>query len=696
MNILSTAIGGIKSQVDLIGAPSFAKVNPYGLYKHYKSDEYASSYPNIRPTVNELMTIIPHAIDGNGKPVGHPALDALNHPNQRDSFPLFMEKLGVSVLSLPYTYLLVWRNEGGEAKPGGEYGFKGKNIAGFTFLERPAVSYRDGVVYYRMGAQEYSDKEVIAIPGGATPDNLYAGYSPSMAAARWSTLDSYIADFQKGFFENGAIPAGQFVITAVSEQDYKDTVEKLQKAHRGAGKNNNVTYTPRPIDPNSGKPAEAKIEWIPYQQSNKDIDFKPLLDHVDNRLSENFGVSSIIKGVDSAAKYSNAEVSEANFAKRAVRPLALRIYSQITHELNRITGGLGVAITFKYDIPAISDAELVKARTKREEVAMIKELVDMGYSLDSAVDALNLSPSYKLLRVDNSQPPKIDNDKPEVDEGGEVDGSPDPSKVDGFTPQNKGAAKSTNPKAELSDQDKIEKVAKDFMQSQIDRAVAELSEDPVALEEPTEDELDEFIQAMMVIVVAILLVNGESEYAVGVALAGLNIDDLQGFTLTDEAKMAYQSYLRRVGTSYGNETAESIRKALSEANELGLNRRETEAKLRDILNTDDYRVKRLGRTELNNSQNIGKLEGIKSLAAEVGGQWEKTIDHSGGNPCPLCRSQEGIWTAIDQPLWAEGESITTDDDKGNTVIYVNDWQTNEANDYHPNGTGVLIFRKVDA
>lgn len=432
--ILTTALGGVKSMTNLVGAPSFAQVNPYGLYKHFKSDSYASHYPNIRPITNELMGIVPYAINANGKPVSHPALDALFHPNKRDSLPMFMEKLGVSVLAQDYTYLLVWRNEGGEAKPGGDFGFKGQNIAGYTFLECPGIEYRDGKIYYKIGAQEFNEDEVIAIPGGAKPGNLYVGYSPYLAAAKWATLDGYIADFQNGFFENNAIPAGVFKVVAATTQEYKDMVEKLQERHRGAGNNNNISYAHVPMDM-QGKPQQAQIEWVPFSQSNRDIDFEPLLKHVDNRLSENYGVSSIIKGIDSAAKYSNAEVSENGFAKRSVKPVAIRIYSQITHELNRITGGLGVAITFKYEIPAVSDAELVKAKTKREEVAMIKELIDMGYSLDSAVDALQLPQSYKLLKI-GSGAAVIDNDKPEVDEGKEVGGAPDPSKIDGVTPLN--------------------------------------------------------------------------------------------------------------------------------------------------------------------------------------------------------------------------------------------------------------------
>lgn len=435
-SVTSALRGSPKNYTNLVGAPSFAEVNPYGLYKTYKADQYASIYPNIRPIVNELMGITPHAIDKNGKQVQNvPALNALFHPNRTDSFNLFMEKLGVSVLSLDYTYLLVWREEGGEARPGGDLGFKGKNIAGYTFLENPAIEYRDGKVYYKIGAQEFDEDEVISIPGGARPGDLYAGYSPTTSAAKWATIDGYIADFEKGFFENNAIPAGMFTIVAPTNKEFEDMKEKMQEKHRGAGNNNNVMYSHTPTDEN-GKPATtSQISWTPYQQSNKDIDFAPILTHTDKRLGEAFGVSSIIKGDDSSAKYSNAEVSEANFAKRAVKPVAVRIYSQITHELNRITGGLGVAITFKYEIPAISDAELVKAETKQIDAQLIRDMVDAGYSIDSVVDAFELSKGYKLLKLGESAG-DIENDKPEVDEGDEVAGSPDRTEIDGVTPLN--------------------------------------------------------------------------------------------------------------------------------------------------------------------------------------------------------------------------------------------------------------------
>lgn len=669
------------------------------LFGHYTSDAYASAYPSIRAISQEYMTIQPYSIDQNGKPLqNNNIVNALYHPNQLDSSVAFFEKIAVSTLVLPKTYLLVWRKEGREAKPGGDFGSKGVRIAGFTFLEFPSVTRRDGRTFYNIGAQEFNDNEVIVLPGGVNPYNLYGGYSPSEASRRWAKLDDYIADFQTGFFENNAIPAGQFIITAATKKDFEDTVDMLQSKHRGAGNNNNITYTPRPVDQN-GKPADAKIEWLPFAQSNKEIDFKNLFEQTNKRLDLAYGVPQIIKGVDDAATYANAQVAEKTFAKRAVYPLALRNYTQITHELNRITNGIGVAITFKYEIPTVADEEKVNAETKNIEANLIRVLTMEGYSLDSIVQAFELTNARKLLKKGTGEA-TIDNDKPDVDEGDEVEDAPDPEKIDGITPLNKGAAKRKNPKvkAKLTDEEKLEGAARQYLKAQVDRAVKDYKDDPVdeVQPAPTEEELELFVTAMIAVIVGILISNGETEYAAGIVLveaAGIDASSLQGFKLTDTAQDNYRAYLRRVGTSYGSDTAESIRKVLADSNDLGWSRRETEKALKNIVDTDDWRVKRLARTELNRSQAQGTLEGMKELSAETGIEFEKALDHSNSssNPCEFCMTYEGKWFKIEQPLLGLGQTVVGTEG----TIFVNDFVSYEAGDIHANGKGVMIYRRVE-
>lgn len=680
---------------NFIGAPSFRHVNP-GYFGHYKSNQYASAYPSIRAIANEYMVVQPFAINANGKQTPHAAINALYHPNQLDSSVSFAEKMAVSTLVKKNTYILVWRNDGGEAKPGGNFGYRGNNIAGYTFLENPGITRRDNRTYYNIGAQYFTEDEVLVLPGGVDPEALYAGYSPTESATRWLTVDDYVADFQGGFFENNAIPAGQFIITAASVTEYNDTVDMLQSKHRGAGKNNNVTYAHRPIDPTTNKAAEAQIQWVPFAQSNKDIDFKNLFEQTNKRIDLAYGVPQIIKGVDDAATYANAQVAEKTFAKRAVLPLLTRNYTQFTHELNRITGGLGVAITFKYDIPTVADEMKVEAETKVLESQIIRTMVLEGYTLNSVVDSFKLSNSYKNLKVGDDKSTVIDNDKPDVDEGDEVESAPDPTKIDGTTPVNE-AAKRTNPKAQLSDTDseayeiQLAGVIRADMQKQVDAAVDAVD----STQDATEDEeAEELTDEMMVHIVTIMVAAGTLQYTDGLMMliaAGVNTDGATAFSLSEAQEDAYRKYLKSVAKSYRDDTAASIRAVLDRADAEGWNRAQLQTQLRNIMNTDEWRVTRLARSELNRSQQVGELESMIQLQDEVDVKMTKTWNTSSTTPCPTCAALDGTTKPIDEPFLNEGSSIELDD--GGT--FVNTFVSMTVAQAHPNDNCYITYNVED-
>ncbi len=65
----------------------------------------------------------------------------------------------------------------------------------------------------------------------------HAGGVASMITSLISRLD---------VFENGAVPAGRWPRTNAAIL-FRESVAMLQDAHRGAGSNNNVTYTHRPV-----------------------------------------------------------------------------------------------------------------------------------------------------------------------------------------------------------------------------------------------------------------------------------------------------------------------------------------------------------------------------------------------------------------------------------------------------------------
>lgn len=660
---------------------------------HFTDDKYENGYSSIRAIANRYMTLVPYGIDENGKPLPTPpnAIQALSRPNEDMSGVDFRDALAVMTMVHDNVYVLVHERYGRGTRPARE-GVREDQIAGYTFLENAIeVSIGGEIQYevYKNNAKEvYYPYQVMDLHD-VNPSDLSKGYSPSRAARRWTRIDDYIADYQAGFFENGAVPAGQFIITAPTPTEYKDIVSNLKRKHKGAGKNNNVTYTYAPIDPTTGKPGQASITWVPFNTTNKDLSLQELFDQANKKIDSVYGVSAFIRAIDEAPNFATAQVIERNFVENTIRPFAIKKWGRIQHELNRICGdNLGYGIAFKLETPHIAEEEQSHAETNMIIWNTIKDMIANNFTYDSAVDTLKLPANWKLLKEGEQKTTTINNPKPDVGGGSEVPSDQLKKKI----------VRAKKPKAELTDQERMEKATEDFMRSQVDNAVQEYKasvDNKVKMQEPTEDEIDAFIVAMMAIVTGILLAQGIEGYAEGALIADLTVGELNGYVLTETVEDAYTTYLRQVANSYGADTADSIRKVLSEANLNGLTRVETEKALKGIMDTDDWRVKRLARTELNNSSNVGKLEGMKAMATEAGGRWEKTIEHSKTDICPLCASQEGVWTTLDTPLWGIGDSISTVNDKGDTVIYINNWQDNQANGYHPNCRGTLTFRRAE-
>lgn len=658
----------------------------------YQVDHYDNGYSSVRAIADQYLQIRPFAIDNNGAKIDPTpaALRALSRPNTEMSSVQFRDMWATKVQVFDKIYVLVHERDGTKTKPASE-NVKEERIAGYTFLHGVVEDYSLGYLRYqvynpRTALNDYYEKYQVITDYDTNPAQVGQGYSPARAARRWTRIEDYIADYQAGFFENGAVPAGQFIITAPTDKEFNDIVDGLEKKHKGADKSNNVVYTYQPIDPNSGKPSQATITWVPFNTNNKDLALKDILEAVDAKTDSVYRVSAMQRAITDAPNFATAQVDDRNFTEKTLRPFTLKRYQRIQHELNRITGGLGYGISFKLDTPYIAEESKAIAETNSIISTTLNNLVTVqGYTLDSVIDAMDLSPRWKLLKKGTSDTTTIKNDKAEVVETGEEDDSPTPT----------ARKRSKNPKAKATDEDKLFSAARSFMKVQVDRAVEELSEEVTNAvnADPTEAEQEAFIRNMIATITGILIANGEDQYSVGAALASYSLDELTGFNLKDDAIDAYEVYLHNVAGSYGNDTAESIRKVLLEANNNGLSRKETADALRNILNTDEYRITRLARSELNNSSNIGKLEGMKELEAEVGLEFEKTIDHSGTTPCPLCASQEGVWTTISQPLWGYGSSIQTTDEKGEPVTYVNDWMSLEAQDYHANGRGSLVFRR---
>ena len=193
-------------------------------------------------------------------------------------------------------------------------------------------------------------------------------------------------------FRNGAVPAGQFTITAPSVAIYNDIVDRMQEQFRGARKAGNIMYVHRPTSSIDGKPEAAAIEWTPFAQTNKELTLDAVYNQANHKIDTIFGVPEEIKGHLSNSNYASAEVADYVFARRVVYPKLVKVYSRLTHEFNRIFGGMGFALSFNYELPMLTD-------TRKLQAEALKTMIEAGFAHESAVEALRLPESFRRLEM---------------------------------------------------------------------------------------------------------------------------------------------------------------------------------------------------------------------------------------------------------------------------------------------------------
>lgn len=400
--------------------------------KYGQGDDYDNAYSSIRAIADQFLQIKVYGVDNNGKPIDPTpnAIKRISIPNTEMSGTQFKDMLATRSQVYDKTYILVHEAFGGQTRPARER-VREERIAGYTFLDG-VVEDKDpatGKMVYKVwvGAEErwYYPYQVMTFYD-IDPSAVGKGYSPVRAAKRWSRIEDYVADYEAGFFENGAVPAGQFLITAPTTKEFDNIVDNLEKKHRGAGANNNVVYTYQPIDPNTGKAAQASITWVPFNTTNKDLSLKDILEATNAKTDSVYRVSAMQRAITDAPNFATAQVDDRNFIEKTIRPFTLKKWQRFQHELNRITGGLGYGISFKLDTPYIAEEDKVNAEANKIVWETIKDMMAEGFTYDSACNTLKLSPNWKLLKVGDSKETTIENDKADVAADQDIENLPKP------------------------------------------------------------------------------------------------------------------------------------------------------------------------------------------------------------------------------------------------------------------------------
>lgn len=691
--------------INLNNVVGWRSIGGSSTYGYYQDRQYENGYSSIRVLAEGFAIIEQYTIDKTGKAVPSNLLDRLYTPNTDMSAYDFREALMVCSLVQDKVRLRV-HHKGTRINL--------DSITGFTFMEGYTENIVGGKRIYQLpNGEKLEDDEVVTLKS-FNPDNITGGFSPSRAAQRWTRLDDYIADYQRGFFENGAIPSGQLIITARTVGEFNDIVDKLEARHKGASKHNNITYTHRPTDQN-GAPLNSQIEWVPFSSANKDMALKDLFDNVNKKIDSAYGVPASLRAVNDANTYASVRVDELILVKYALNPKALKVWSKFTHELNRITGGMGVAITYKLDIPVIADEEKVRSEAKQLDATTVSTLTAEGYTLESAVEYVKTGNLTVLVL---GEPPE--EDKPEVLSPEEARGTPDQPidmyskhfqvlemKVDKLleAPTTTGSKKLPLKTKQLSEIDqavyeyKFMGITRNQMKRQVDKAIARLDEALAkkAYGDTTEEEDKQFTAEILALMLPLMYIYGNRAVNTGMNLifkADLETNSIKRFEFTPAQRKAYEKYLAQIGVGYAEQTAEQIRQVLGRGILDGATKAEIEDRLRIVIlgPENEYRVRRLAVTEINTSEARASVNAMQNIQQQTGYELQKRKVHHGADaPCEFCASLLAEdWRNVDDSYLPEGKELVGIEGG----VYNNNWRSIDSGDVHANGHCGDEFRVV--
>lgn len=640
-------------------------------------DIYDNIFPYVNAIAQRFSTVIPYAVTPDGRKLAPApaALNALYAPNDTYSCLEFLKLIASGMLTQSHVDILVWTPEG----PGGN--ITPDNITGYTILPTNSRVYDDNRSdwYHRVTMNlgngprqyEFTRDETIALSYSRHPNDPSRGISPAMTIKKWANVDDMIADYERGFFGNNAVPAGMLGIVSENAEDFQRNRARLEETFRGAGNNNGIVYNMVPVDPTTHKPSQtSKLVWVPFQNSNDTLDLQTVSDVVNNRLANALSVPDIVRGIDNGQTYANAEMAERSFIENTLKPLCMTVWDKWQFELDRITGGLGYGITFDLDLPAQTEVERTQAETQQIRVNTLIQLVNMGATVESAADALGLPNPYKRL---NLHPTNT---------------IPLPT-----LPSTRTITKATKKTDDTTTETQILPATRTY----IDRVIRLTRRSQNGLKDDLET-----ISRQWVNDVETTLTTHLTEYArktgmklsqILTAWADLHPEhpltvDIQSYTtadwrklydwptLPDNVKTAYETHLQ--------ETANTTSKTITNKTLELLTRADTEQWDSHRLQTELTRMgndhaELIARCETVQSQRLGSLYSARNLSEALGVKLQKVWRTTGdGNTCDFCRHMEGTTRPLDSAYMAKDATVTIGDHD-----YVNSFETMSTPNGHP-------------
>ena len=617
--------------------------------------DYENLFAQVRPLIDEMKCVMPYGVTDRGTKLPEartPELAWLRNPNDEMGWSEFADLMFATWLTEDELDIHLWRD-------------KRDKVIGYTIIPPECRIYLgygrwEWQVMTTDGVQVLDEDQVMRLRFSRSPRNIQKGVSPASAVRVWAQIDDLIAQYQRAYFENGAIPATITFITASSEDKYLATRRELEHKLKGARNRNKTVYAWRQFDNDTGQSVD-QVEVKTIQGNNSTLAIREIVDIVNDRLNKAVGVSNFILGDDSSAKYDNAELSDHQFTKRRVYPALVSFWNQFQHELERLLGGLGYGISFDLEIPELTEREKARAEIARIRGEALVNLISAGASGPAAIQALGLPDTWnaaaegiyaKSVTGGLLSPISIDYTKPKAIES-TVDKKGDESKPTLPLEKHDKHCNCHHTLDELPEMTKEERAIYDLLVA-LGENIIKNNGEAVDLEEVV-DRITELLNEDAL--------QGEKQGAEALKLlADEDIAKEILKTLTDGDIYVSEALSKRIATradslvkGYSDHTQQVVKETLAGSEELSAS--EIKTRLAQVLPRSRAEV--IARNETVYAIKSGRLEQDESLAEKYGLNVKLVWRTSGDSKvCPICAAMAGETVDLGR---AFNDTVKTDD-----------------------------------
>lgn len=655
------------------------------LYSSPICSDYENVFAQVRPLIDEMTSVVPYGIGRNGarKPLDQTEeLAALYTPNRTMGGIEFLDTMFATWLTENQVFVRVHRKNG--------------HIVGYTLLPPTSFIYvTNGYYYWQITNEDGAieriyDDEVMTLCYSRNPRN-FRGVSPASAVRIYAQIDDLLAQFEKAYLENGAIPASVTVIRASTQEKFNEVRNELESQLKGAKNRNKTIYLWRQFNNDDGTERD-QVEVKTIQGNNNTLAIQELADIINDRLNKAYGVSNFILGDDASAKYDNAELSDFQFTRRRVKPALRKFWSEFKHELDRITGGLGYDIRFDLDMPELTERKKTEAQTADITTKNLIRLIEAGSKPIAACVALGLNLDYwesvavgishrvlvdreHALKSANEQPLAVQSSvAPETETKKDTD-----TKAKEITPQRDQQHHHKHSEDYFRPFTENEKTEKKIFERLMSLARAIFAENPNIDLEAIQDEIFNLLEDEA---------NHGGEAALE-AIAKIADDEIEeairamikdGVVVSDELRQRIRERTDQLVQGYEQHTREVMRSVLESSE--GLTREEIEQRLAEVI--PDQRAATIARNEVVYAFKSGRLELDQGMAEEynITFDLEWHTSPEAGEVCPLCAAMEGEITPVGKAFKPQEATWTTYNKDGEAIEHHSDgWEPSAWNDY---------------